>query len=136
MKVEYIVCEYCDKSVGCPMCKQANHPESVQEMLDDAKIKEAITVSPAEGKKEDFQKISLEYPIKENVNLAFLYSASKSNKNMARLSSEALRKKLLKEGKLTDFHLKVWDGVQKNHCVVITEVKQRQNMLGSHNRIN
>ena len=64
--------------------KGYNHPASVQELLDDAKIKEAITVSPVEGEKEEFQKIYLEYPIKENINLAFLYSASKNNKNMAR----------------------------------------------------
>jgi hypothetical protein len=51
-------------------------------MLDDAKIKEAIIISPAGDKKDDCQKISLEDPIKEGVNLAFLYSASKSNKKM------------------------------------------------------
>jgi hypothetical protein len=30
VKVEDIVCESCDKSVGCPTCKQVNHPASVQ----------------------------------------------------------------------------------------------------------
>ena len=38
VKVEDIMCEHCDKSVRCPMCKQANHPVSVQEMLDVVKI--------------------------------------------------------------------------------------------------
>jgi hypothetical protein len=39
---------------------------------------------------------------------------------MARISSESLRKKLLKKGKLVDFHLKFMDRVDKHHCQLIT----------------
>ena len=82
-------------------------------MLEDARIKEALVVRPAvDGKSSST--ISLEYPIKPEVDLAYLYSANKSNKSMARISSLNLQKKLLKEGKLLDFHKKVMDCLEKN----------------------
>jgi hypothetical protein len=79
---------------------------SVQEMLEDARIKEALVVTPGIVDKSK-STISLEYPIKPEIDLAYLYSASKSNKSMARMSSLNLRKKLSKDGKLLDFHKKV-----------------------------
>jgi hypothetical protein len=135
--VDDIVCESCNKSQGCPACKQANNPSSIQDMLEDERIKDALIVSPAVDGKSG-SKISLEYPIKPEVDLAFLYSANKSNKSMARLSLQALRKKLLKEGKLLDFHKKGMDGVEKQHCKLITrEVeKAHQSLLQSWQLIN
>ena len=42
-------------------------------------------------------KLSLEYPVNADVDLAYIYSASKSNQNMAKLSSESLRRKLQRQ---------------------------------------
>jgi hypothetical protein len=47
VKVDDIVCESCDKSAGCPTCKQANAPSSIQKMIEDERIKQALVVSPA-----------------------------------------------------------------------------------------
>ena len=51
VKVDDIICEACNKSQGCPACKQANNPSSIQEMLEDARIKEALVVTPAVDEK-------------------------------------------------------------------------------------
>jgi hypothetical protein len=61
IKVDDIVCESCNKSQGCPGCKKANNPASVQEMLEDARIKEALVVTPGIVDKSK-STISLEYP--------------------------------------------------------------------------
>ena len=64
-------------------------------------------------------KLCLEYPIKQGLDLAYLYSASKTNARMARLSTESLQKKLIREGKIETFNSKVWEVVTKGQYVMV-----------------
>ena len=53
-------------------------------------------------------KLSLEYPLHPDVDLAYVYSDAKSNRYMGKINSESLRKKLQRDKKQETFHNKVW----------------------------
>ena len=62
-------------------------------MTEDLIIRKAIQVIPVDGERNKY-KLTCEYPIKDNVNLAYIYDVKRSNKKMAVASSLALRRKL------------------------------------------
>ena len=118
-----IQCEICAKSTDCITCKAARSSSSIEEMEQDVTIRNAIKKT----KQQDGSiKLCLEYPIKKELDLAYLYSASKANSKMARMSSESLRKKLIREGKLEAFNSKVWEGVDKGQYVIVDKEVQEQ----------
>ena len=118
-----IQCEICAKSTDCITCKAARSSSSIEEMEQDVTIRNAIK----KNKQQDGSiKLCLEYPIKKELDLAYLYSASKANSKMARMSSESLRKKLIREGKLEAFNSKVWEGVDKGQYVIVDKEVQEQ----------
>ena len=91
---------------------------SFVELEEDKMIGDAIQIEPVANIPGRF-KLSLEYPVQPGVDLAYIYSAAKSNRYMARTSSESLRKKLLRDKKLEAFHAKVWEGVTKKQFTLI-----------------
>ena len=98
-------CVYCFDRMGCVGCKKMGNPASYEELEEDKVIREAIQINP-DGNAPGRFKLSVDYPTKPGVDLAYIYSASRSNRHMAAASSESLRKKLLKDGKLQAFHEK------------------------------
>ena len=118
-----VQCEVCAKYTDCITCKAARSSSSIEEMEQDIIIKDAIK----QHKQLDGSiKLCLEYPIKQGLDLAYLYSASKTNARMARLSTESLRKKLIREGKIETFNSKVWEGVTKGQYVIIDKQVQAE----------
>ena len=73
--------------------------EQMQEDLILRKAIQAIPVSPVAGNVEQYR-LTCEYPLKDGINLTYLYDVARTNRPMAAASSLALRRKLEREGKL------------------------------------
>ena len=64
----------------------------------------------------------LDYPELPGVELTQKYLAGQgSNKNVATQSSLNLRRKLKREGYLSDFHTQIWDSVEKGKFTEVTD---------------
>ena len=88
------------------------NPRTYEQMQEDLILKKALQTIPVPGEKDKF-KLTIEYPVKSDVDLTYLYDVKRTNKPMAVASSLALRRKLEKETKLKTFHQKLPKGINK-----------------------
>ena len=97
-----------------------SNPASYQQIEEDKVLRQSLQIVPVQEHPKRF-KLLCEYPVHQDVDLAYLYSASKSNRKMAVAASESLRKKLLKDNQLDAFHAKVIEGINKKQYKVIND---------------
>ena len=121
------MCTFCYDNRGCASCRHMQQPRTYQQMTEDLIIRKAIQVIPVDGEQNKY-KLMCEYPIKDNVNLAYIYDVKRSNKSMAVASSLALRRKLEKDGKLHAFHDKVCEGISKGQYRLINDEVEKEYM--------
>ena len=127
ININDILCENCLKpSLDCANCKAARNQTNLQELEEDERIRNALQIRQVVDQDGVVRKeFVIEYPIKEGVNINQLYTINNSNRSAAIKSSCNLRRKLIKEGQIDDFHLKVWEGVEKQQYVVVTDEVQQ-----------
>ena len=118
------VCGFCYDNRGCASCKHMANPRTYEQMQEDLILRESLQTVPVAGKSGMF-KLTCEYPVKDGVNLTYLYDVSRTNKRMAAASSLALRRKLEREGKLQSFHEKLTEGILKQQYRLIDPVLQK-----------
>ena len=102
-----------------------SNPASYQQIEEDKKLRQSLQVVPLQGHPNRF-KLFCEYPVHEDVDLAYVCSAKKSNRNMAVAASESLRRKLLRDNKLDAFQSKVIEGINKKQYVVISDTVAKE----------
>ena len=102
---------------NCARCKHTNSPRSVDQIEETRLIDEAIECIAVPGSDGQYM-FTLDYPELPGAGLAEKYEAGQgSNRNIARQSSINLRKKLEREGFLTEFNQQIWDAVKKGEIV-------------------
>ena len=119
------VCGFCYDNRGCASCKHMSNPRTYEQMQEDLILRESLQTVPVAGKSGMF-KLTCEYPVKDGVNLTYLYDVSRTNKRMAAASSLALRRKLEREGKLQSFHEKLTEGISKQQYRLIDPVVEKE----------
>ena len=90
------LCGFCYDNRGCASCKHMASPRTYEQMQEDLILRkaiQAIPVSPVAGNVEQYR-LTCEYPLKDGVNLTYLYDAARTNRPMAAASSLALRRSL------------------------------------------
>ena len=106
---------FCD----CVSCKAARNQTNIQGMEEDKRIRDALQIRKVKDQDDVLRKeFVIEYPIKAGVDVNQLYTNSNLNRSAAIKSSCNLRKKLIKEGQIDNFHTKVWDGVEKQQYIL------------------
>ena len=114
-------CSVCLLKDNCARCKHTNSPRSVEQMEETRLIDEAIECVSVPGSDDRFM-FTLDYPELPGAGLAEKYEAGQgSNRNTARQSSINLRKKLEREGYLTEFNQQIWDAVNKGEFVEVND---------------
>ena len=112
------VCNFCYDKRGCSSCRHMQHPRTYEQMTEDLILKRSIQVISVPGEQNKFR-LMVEYPLKDNVDLAYIYDVKRSNRGMAAASSLALRRKLERDGKLQAFHDKLCEGITKGqYCLI------------------
>ena len=114
-----VLCDSCYRAAGdCPCCRGARSDSTLIELDQDLKIKDALKLERVSGEGKSLkQRFMIEYPTHSDLNQ--VYTEENCNERMALESSKSLRKKLIKNGKIHEFHDKVMDAVAKNHVAVI-----------------
>ena len=125
-----VLCDSCYRAAGdCPSCRGARSDSTLIELDQDSKIKESLKLERVSGEGKSLkQRFVIEYPTNSDLNQ--VYTEENYNERMALASYKSLRKKLIKNGKIHEFHDKVIDAVTKNHVAVMTpEMKRDHNKL-------
>ena len=94
-------------------------------MQEDLILRKYLQTVPVPGKV-DMYKLTCEYPVKDGVNLTYLYDVARTNRPMAVASSLALRRKLEREGKLQSFHDKLTEGISKQQYRLINQDVEKE----------
>ena len=115
-----IHCEICSRSADCVNCKAARSDSTFVEIGEDAVIKEALQVHKVSEKNgEVINEFRIEYPT--YLPLAETYTNKNCNDHMARQATLSLRRKLVKSGKIDDFHSKVMESIDAKQVVIMTD---------------
>ena len=113
-------CEICSKASDCANCKAARSDSTFTEIGEDVVIKEALEVHRVSGKDEDvINEFRIDYPT--YLPLDEIYTEKNCNNHMARQATLSLRRKLVKSGKVHDFHIKVMESVEAKQVVIMTD---------------
>ena len=133
-----VLCDSCYRAAGdCPSCRRARSDSTLIELDQDLKIKDALKLEQVSGEGKSLkQRFIIEYPTHSDLNE--VYTEQNCNERMALQSSKSLRKKLIKNGKIHEFHDKVVDSVTKGHVAVMTPKMKRdhENLPRSYQLIN
>ena len=113
------------------------HPRTYEQMTEDLILKKSIQVVPIPGEQNKY-KLMCEYPLKNNVDLAYIYDVKRTNRAMAVASSLAFRRKLERDGKLQTFHEKLCEGITKGQYRLIDAAveKEYMNLPQSYQLVN
>ena len=112
-------CNVCLLKDNCARCKHTNSPRSVDQIEETRLIDEAIECIAVPGINGQYM-FTLDYPELPGACLAEKYEVGQGgNRNIARQSSINLRKKLEREGFLTEFTQQIWDAVKKGEFVQV-----------------
>ena len=101
-----VLCDSCEIAAkDCPVCRGARSDSTLIELSEDAKIKDALKLERVSGQGKSLkQRFTIEYPT--HGDLSEIYTEQNCNERMALESSKSLRRKLIKIGKIYEFHPK------------------------------